>query len=225
MDDSTVKRAYLETLSSEDLAYLAEELGLDLPPDLNRLFVIEEILEATEEQKGDTVEDLEETSIDEAIFQRKEKLPETYNSTFINVLLRDSVWAFVFWEIKKQDKQIYQQTLDFEGYYLKILSIVPGKLDMGDFFIIDIDSSDQSWYVCFPSSKGWFKVELWVKKGKKEYLLASSLPFRIPCAKIPSPGELDSHPFAPILRLSGIEDLHITRSVDQKSHVIQQCKF
>lgn len=219
MGELQLKKSYLESLSTDDLASLAEELGLDLPPDLNRIFVIQEILEADiqEDDKDDDIEDIASVKI--------EKAPYFYNKTYIEVLLRDPVWAFVFWEIKTQDRQLYEQAPGFGGYQLRVVSFSSDKQADEDSFSIDIDVMDKAWYVCFPSNKGWLKVELRMKRSKNSVILAESAPFKIPVSINTLRHTIDTNPLAPVLLLSGLDQLEITHSSDSQSHIHQQCDF
>jgi hypothetical protein len=220
MGEIQLKKSYLESLPTNDLNILAEELGLDLPPDLNRIFVIQEILEAIQQDDETEIEDLEDVST-----LKVEKAPIFYNKTYIEVLLRDPVWAFVFWEIKTADRQAYEETPGFNGYQLHIVSLQPGKSAEEDSFFIDVDVMDRAWYVCFPSSKGWFKVELRMKKSKETFLLAESPPFKIPQSITSLRQTIDTNPLASILLLSGLDELEITHSSDFQSHIHQHCDF
>ena len=95
MSDTKLSRAYLETLPSADLIALADDFGIDIPENLNRRFIIGELLEAAEDM-DDSDDDLEESSeITTA------DLPETYNETVISAVLRNPVWLFVYWDVKK----------------------------------------------------------------------------------------------------------------------------
>ena len=49
MSDMRLSRAHLETLPTADLIALADEYGIDIPENLNRRFIIGELLEAAEE--------------------------------------------------------------------------------------------------------------------------------------------------------------------------------
>ena len=49
MDTMLVSRTYLESLSTADLISLADEYGIDIPENLNRRFIIGELLEAVED--------------------------------------------------------------------------------------------------------------------------------------------------------------------------------
>ena len=61
MSDTKLSRAYLETLPSADLIALADDFGIDIPENLNRRFIIGELLEAAEDMV-DSDDDLEESS-------------------------------------------------------------------------------------------------------------------------------------------------------------------
>lgn len=209
----------MESLPTDELNALAEELGLDLPPDLNRIFVIQEILEASQ-QDDETSEDIEDVSS-----VKVEKPPFFYNKTYIEVLLRDPVWAFVFWEIKTADRELHEATPGFNGYQLRVVALHPGKNPDDESFSIDVDMMDRAWYVCFPSSEGWFKVELRMKKAKDFILLAETPPFKIPESINMLRSTIDTNPLAPILLLSGLDELEIIHSGDFQSHILQQCDF
>jgi len=140
-------------------------------------------------------------------------------------MLRDPVWAFVFWEIKTQDRQIYEGTPGFCGYQLRLVSLQSGKQAEDESFSIDVDIMDRAWYVCFPSSNGWFKVELRMKKTKETVLLAESPPFKLPESINTLRNSIDTNPLAPILLLSGLDQLEITHTNDSPSFIHQQCDF
>lgn len=217
MGEIQLKKSYLESLPTAELSTLAEELGLDLPPDLNRVFVIQEILEAIQQDDGydEDIEDVSTVTV--------EKAPFFYNKTYIEVLLRDPLWAFVFWEIKTADREHYEATPGFNGYQLRVVSLHPGKNAEDESFSIDVDVMDRAWYVCFPGGTGWFKVELRMKKAKETILLAETTPFKIPKSITALRRTIDSIPHAPILLLSGLDELNITHSTDSQSHIHEQC--
>ena len=53
MENKVITRAYLETLSFSDLKKLADEYGVDVPEDLDRRFLLCELLEIAEESRHD----------------------------------------------------------------------------------------------------------------------------------------------------------------------------
>ena len=49
MENKNLSRSYLETLSTADLIVLADDFDIDIPDNLNRCFIIGELLEVSEE--------------------------------------------------------------------------------------------------------------------------------------------------------------------------------
>jgi len=189
-DGQKVTRAHLESMTTSDLISMADNLGIDIPPDLDRIFIIEELLEiaspdeAVEDAAGasdapdtpgavsadvsavpaaSSEADMTDSGLVESV-----PLPKHYNITFIEVMIRDPLWAFVFWEIKAQDKEHFEKAQDFEGYYLKVSPWVvpaasvsvtaPDKLPAraGDsrldtetegVFTIPVSPNDTAWYL------------------------------------------------------------------------------
>ncbi|MFQ3547199.1 MAG: DUF4912 domain-containing protein [Termitinemataceae bacterium] len=220
MIENQLTQAYLESLSTSDLIALSEEMGLDLPPDLNRIFIIQELLEAA------AVEDEPEEDIEDVETLKTQKLPTQYNKTYIDVLLRDPVWAFVFWEIKPLDREMYEQSPLFTGYQLQVVSLHPGRsVAESDSFYIDVDINDRAWYICFPTGSGWFQVELRLKKGRDSVLLATSRPIKVPSNIQSIRTNQEQVSQNELLVLSGLDDLQITYSNDSQSHTLQQCDF
>ena len=103
--DNVISRTYLETLSFSDLLKIADEYGIDVPEDLNRSFLIGEILEISEEMSKSSfdndmvISDIVEQMNGDDISVR------SYNSTEVQVMLRNPAWAFVYWNISIADAQ------------------------------------------------------------------------------------------------------------------------
>jgi hypothetical protein len=221
MDDHRfMTRAYLESLTTSELTALAEAEGIDIPPDLERIFIIEELVDL---QSDEDNEEDEASPLEEAEFYELAPLPKQYNITFIEVMLRDPLWAYAFWEIKGQDKEYYEGDPDFEGYYLKVV-----RTGEETSFIVPVGISDTAWYLGFPPEGGRFTVTLCVCLGQEEVVLADSLPFRLPRllgapgASAVSPREPGGHD-NPLILLSGLADLKIMRNADRLSRIPRQC--
>jgi hypothetical protein len=112
----SVKMEKLDALSLEELYALAEKTGLDLPPGLERPFVIEEILDALEEDSEDRREAQgEAVHIDEKKYSGlrmgdfdvdsgySEPIAARYNETMIRAIARDPSWAFAYWDVSDSD--------------------------------------------------------------------------------------------------------------------------
>ena len=96
----SLTRSYLETLPSADLLSIADELGIDIPENLNRRFIIGELLEMAEDLNRETV--LEPMNEETDDIKPLSVLPKTYNETQISIVLRNPVWAFVYWDMAKR---------------------------------------------------------------------------------------------------------------------------
>ncbi|MDR1986302.1 MAG: DUF4912 domain-containing protein [Treponema sp.] len=220
-------RSYLERLTTYELIRLADGLGMEIPPDLERLFIIAEILDTASEaapaEAGSEPAQalpLRETHIPEPV-----PLPRQYNITFIEVLIRDPLWVFTFWEIKSADKECYEKAGDFKGYQLKVSPVDPaGAFQKEDSFTISVGPGDTAWYLGFPPGGGRFQVELCALRGGEALALAASPAFTVPTLFTPSQpkhsGDGPRHDlYTPLARLSGLEDFRILRNEDRRSRM------
>ena len=203
MDSSCYSTQYLERLSTDELVKLAEKNGMDIPPDLERMFIIEELLYLDRGGIGRTEESGEHTA-----------LPKQRNISTIEVLVRDPLWAFVFWEIRGHD-----QDGDFclRAIPLKKDGISP---DMAGSFTVPVGAHDSAWYLGFPPDGGnYFKVELCVIRGEQYTTIATSRPFKMPRlveSKRDSNGEMQAVYRNPLAHISGVECFSLLRSMDRQ---------
>ena len=121
MQNKILTLPYLETLSSADLISLADDYGIDVPDNLSRRFIIGELLEVAQEleqEKPKTdikiVENSEENPVD---FENSE-LPKSFNETTISVILRNPVWAFVYWDISEEALKKISESSKFKNLFL-----------------------------------------------------------------------------------------------------------
>ena len=222
MDGIGISRTYLEALSSEELIKWADHYGVDIPSDLDRVFIIEELLEMAASNMNVEEEYAEEPHVK---FLESAVLPKQYNITFIETLVRDPLWAYIFWEIKGADRDIYENAADFSGYHLKVSPW--GHISQDEVFIIPITPEDNARYLGFPpvndnvdeeaARHRGYKVELFASLGGEETFLAGTDPFKLP-ALSPRFEKQECRAAAkyPLVRLSGIEDFHILRNGDRE---------
>jgi len=224
MNDHRLTRAYLESLSTDDLSRMASEYGLELPFELNRIFVIEEILDAVVED--DSVSDDDENLTDDlGSVPVHSSLPESYNDTFIGVLLRDPLWAYAFWEIRASEREARENMTGFTGYRLRVSSLTGNKPNSDDeCFMITVGIDDSAWYVCLPGSCGWFRLELLAAHSAGFDVMAASAPFRVPRGRINTEALGEDGNSPEILRLSGLDELRVLQSGDAVSRLIQHCE-
>ena len=108
MKEETITRTYLETLSFSDLVELADDYDVDVPEDLDRRFLIAELLELAEESQR------EEQMIISSDGKSKDDvvLSGNYNETQISCILRNPAWLFVFWNISDSDVAKFKDNPD-----------------------------------------------------------------------------------------------------------------
>jgi hypothetical protein len=235
MDEGPINRAYLESLTTEYLIKLADSLGLDTHDNPGRLLLMEEILELSLHDEDPATAQGAEAEVSDSI--EPVPLPKCYNITFIEVMIRDPLWAFVFWEIKASDKEILEIASNFGGYYLKVTpkenSKNPSQKEADSVFTVKVKPEDTAWYLGLsPDALGEincekhlhqrseYKVELCASMGGMEISLAVSNPIMLPgLPELPSKsikkespeffgGKLDGNQ---LIRLSGYEDFKILR--------------
>ncbi|MFA6505515.1 MAG: DUF4912 domain-containing protein [Treponemataceae bacterium] len=222
MEELRLTRSYLETLSTNDLSRLALRFGLDLPGELNRVFVISEILDASSDDESDEVDD---QLVEETDAKIVSGLPLGYNETYIGLLLRDPVWAYAFWEIRQTDRETREKNPQFGGYQLRVTALTgPKGSPVGESFSIPVGVADGAWYLCLPGGTGWYRVTLISVIGSTEEPLAHSAAIRVPrggvaLAAVRADGEPPS-----ILTLSGLDELVVLQGGDRESRLPQRCE-
>jgi hypothetical protein len=229
MNDLT--RVSLESLTTDELIKLADLYGMDIPPGLDRLFIIKELLEIASEDEDEEEEGpLEGALVTETSFLEPVPLPKQYNITFIAVMIRDPLWAFVFWEVKGFDKEVFERSPDFGGYYLKVSPWESRRNSpqAEGVFTVPVETGDIARYLGFPPAGESeidrdirFKVELCAKRGAEEFVLAVSNPFRLPALpRLPAGAGQEENCKRyknPLIRLSGCGDFHILRNLERLS--------
>ncbi|GHV63455.1 hypothetical protein AGMMS49587_13530 [Spirochaetia bacterium] len=240
MEEPRLTRPYLESLTTNELVRLANSFGIDIPPSLERVFIIGELLDVASTEYAEAEEETADV-LEAADFLDSAPLPKQYNITFIEVLIRDPLWAFLFWEVKSSDKEFFQKEADFEGYCLRVNPIGNrGEAQKGNPFTVPVGNDDTAWYLGFsPGSPGEnaaahaavrYQVELCVLRGPEPAVLAVSRVFTMPRLQPPvhsyspaQPGKSDTAALVPmaacfgaLTRLSGAEDFRVIRNADRQ---------
>ncbi|MDR2746785.1 MAG: DUF4912 domain-containing protein [Treponema sp.] len=220
MDHLPLARPYLDSLTTQELARLADKYGIDIPADLDRIFIIEELLDY---ERGEEAEEETESSFSGSPdYLETAPIPRQYNITFIDVMVRDPLWAFVFWEVKEHDREIFEKNPDFSGYFLRVSPAKEGN-PLGDLsFTVQVDNGDTARYLGFSEyppeglRDGVFRVEFCVGFGGSWEALAVSRGFRLPRLQKKTIRDQDPPPGLPLL--SGLDEFPILRSADRMSH-------
>ena len=216
MNEEPINRASLEKLSFSDLVQLADEYGVDVPEDLDRRFLIAELLELAEE--SNSIED-EMTISSESEEEQPLVFSGNFNETQVSCVLRNPAWLFVFWNLNNSDAA--KITGDAaSSLKLRICSLAdPKDSKPEEAFEVQTPSQSQEQYVLLPKGKKYIKVELiCVTAGVGEVLAFS------PVVSIPQGSALvnDLQPgrdmdFPPVIELSGMKEI-ITEQYKNHRH-------
>ncbi|MBR5645973.1 MAG: DUF4912 domain-containing protein [Treponema sp.] len=207
MEEEKINRVYLETLTFADLTSLADEYGIDVPENLDRRILIGEILDLLDESKKvdenpivlNTDPNDEETQL----------LPGNYNETQVSCILRNPIWAFVFWNISESDEAMLRE-LDNCSLMLRICSLSsPDELKPAEAFEIQISRKSFEQYVLLPRGKEFIRIELVYVAGNAGKVLAFSPVVEIQQASKyindMQPGKTQT--FSKIIELSGMQKI------------------
>lgn len=219
--------AKLESLSLEALYALAERMGLDLPSGLERLFVVEEILDAlVEDSEARRPARDEAVHVDEKKYSGSEldelgaasdgppQLEARYNETMIRALVRDPSWAFAYWDLSDAERVALASDDVVSPLYLRVVELDPAGGDAKlEHFDIPVSLDDLQWYINLPHPAMRFRIDLCSRKSgagaSRSRVLARSNVVASPRQELqPEPKGLDP-PTVRLLQLSGIAGMHI----------------
>ncbi|MBR5934367.1 MAG: DUF4912 domain-containing protein [Treponema sp.] len=201
-----LSRNHLETLTSSQLIELADEYGIDIPDDLNRRFIIVELLEVAKElaESSNYKETIKET---DGTANLATELPEGYNETKIDVMLRNPVSIFVYWDYSEvQYKQLVSSKTPVHLQVCFFDDVESEKPE--DTFDIQINYEDREQYILIPGGKKYVRVDL-VQNSTSALnsVLAVSSKVAIPQGAVQfrnfQPGQETK--IKPILELSGLK--------------------
>ena len=206
MNEDMITRTYLETLSFSELVALADDYGVDVPDDLDRRFLIAELLELAEESANSAEEMV--VSADDGL-NDPVVLSGNYNETQISCILRNPAWLFVFWNISDGDADRMRES---EGSNLKIrICILNSPKDPvpKEAFEIQSSTTSQEQYVLIQKGTEFIKAELVLFTDSGSEVLAFSPVITIPQgSSIVNDLQLGrASDFSPIMELSGINEI------------------
>jgi hypothetical protein len=218
-----VTRSWLESLSTDELIKIADSFGIDIPPELERIFIIEEVLEAANAEQQEIADVIEvNPSYSETVL-----LPKQYNISYIEVIIRDPLWVFVFWEIKGHEREIHENADNFKGYCLHVIPLdKDGKECQSeeDSFSVLVGKEDNARYLGFPGHTeqdlNCYIIKLYVIRDESELLIISSAPFYLP--RLNENENITNISHNPLIRLSGAQDLSITKNTDRQIRIKRQ---
>jgi hypothetical protein len=183
----------LASLVDDDLRAIADRMGLGLPLGLDRIFVVEEILDAIEDDRIERDragkaplynEDSKYSSVDELPIESlagKSSVSiadKRYNETTIKALVRDPSWTFAFWELSELDFDSLGIEDDEPRLFLRVTQMDGAERQSS--FDIPINPNDSQWYINIPNPGSRYRIDLGARTGGKSKVLARSGDFFVP---------------------------------------------
>jgi len=183
-------RERLQSLSETALQELARREGIYNFHELDHEELIDQILEAFEEDRSER-----ELNNNSAIRLEKKKydilrdeelnilspedipFPDSYNETRIVALLRDPLWVYTYWDISPAEREKREENPLFAGYFLRVYEYNGGSTASDDtigFFDIAVGREDRSWYINLNRTGSRYSVELRCSISGQEEVLATS---------------------------------------------------
>lgn len=208
MEKKFLTRQYLESLSSADLMDLADDYDIDVPADLNRRFIIGELLEIAEELKNS--KDSEMIISSESVSEESVELPKSYNETFMNAVLRNPAWAFVYWDISMEDYLTLRKATNLSVFLHVSFFENMEEQKSDDCFDIQVSLEDRQQYILIPFSKKLMRVDLiYSSENHHVNILASTRKIELihGCKALTECAPGKEMKFSPIMELSGMNDL------------------
>ncbi len=213
MENKVLSKQELESMSTSDLINLADEYGIEIPDNLNRRFIIEELLETSEELFNSfNSDEKDDVTIDESENEFPDELPLSYNDTEINLTMRNPEWIFVFWDISESDFTELKFNENFKNLFLHIAfyeSLDDDEKPL-DSIEIKIELETREQYILIPKNKKVLNVTLVASfENEEPRILASTRRIQIPSVnediKNMKPGMKLNFP--PLVNLSGLKSI------------------
>jgi hypothetical protein len=198
MLECNLSRTYLESLTSADLVSLAEEYNIDVPENLNRRFIIGELLDM-----GISENEEDEILVSDFYPDEDRPLPASYNETSVTAIFRHPVWLYAYWDFSIRDWERIRKAPE-RSLSLRVQILDEAHRPVPDeSFSTPIVTLDRDEYVHLPPGKKIVRLEL---AFGNEILAASAevhMPHNCPLFSNVFAGEA----IPPLLELSGFREL------------------
>jgi len=193
-------RERLEGLPMTVLLDLARKENLSVDPGISHEVLIEDLLATYEEDDRETetlqnlilkIEQAKFSSLPvsspSVAFTQAPVLPASYDDNSVDLVLRDSSWALVLWEVRKKDLDVWTQDPSFRGLALRVLEYASCESSCITFFPIPVPQGAGSRYLHLPTPGRWYALELHAQTDRESRMLARS-------AMLLAPPELPDDP-------------------------------
>ena len=218
-------RERLEALSYAALIRIAEQEGLEVPPDVDRILLVDLILEMEEEERLDhelanngliRVEQKKYDLTPSAAMEGEKidiVLPESYPQTRISLMIRDPFWAFAYWDLKQTAGKSSKKDGNGDNLFLRVQRLgnqPQHSAVVVEYFDIQVKMTDRSWYINIPHQDSRYRVELILHSRTGDNRLGVSNTVKIPHAAAAEASGGQAEENDAILLLSGIRELGIS---------------
>ncbi len=180
----------LQKLSLESLRKIAFNEGIKHIDEISKNDLIEQILEAMEEDRNERessnnfairIEEKKYDIIQDEELESQETteycVPEKYQETRITLILRDPYWAFAYWNVRDTNLNELKKKR-FRGLFLRVLQesreAEKGKRKTLDSFDIPVKVTDNKWYINLPECGKRYFLKLIGNTGEGEKVLCTS---------------------------------------------------
>jgi uncharacterized protein len=206
----------LGVLPFEALQDVARRSGIAFVEEIDRASLIEQILEAAEEDRSDRerLNNIEmlvkekkfELNPDDNLENKdflESTLPESYGETRIVFLLRDPEWAFAYWDLAAGHESSVREDHDRAKLHIRVHEIDNDN----QYFDIPVRPGDRSRYVNLPKAGCDYYTELIVVVNRNERILCRSNVISSPDSSIESLGAADEMKYVSILSVAGLQEI------------------
>lgn len=213
MDTSHITRSYLETLSTVSLLEMADSYEIDIPENLNRQFIMGELLEAIAEEETDKSGLIENDKISST-----EALAKSYNETRISVVMQNPVWSCVYWDFKKKEFNSFVKDVDFIGFSIVFMFYIGNNDDTpADTFEVPVSEKDRIRFVLMQHPGFYTRAALVIKRrNTKVQFLAESELIVLPSGLPDLSSKTLNKTVSPILKLSGLPEILLSQYVQHR---------
>jgi len=178
----------IDSLSLNELAYIAQVEGIQGYEDMSREELIDELKDLYEDEddvlpvpSGENVNkrfvagltDYRGEGAEVGSLPGVEELPDLYPETTIHLLTKNASWLYCYWSIAPLDDEKFQEAYPDHSLLLNVV-ITEGDKDEYS-YDIPVSSDDHEWNISVPHHSGYCRVELMLQDSNGErYVICSS---------------------------------------------------
>jgi hypothetical protein len=209
----------LALLSDVELRTLADRMGLNLPEGLDRLFMLEEIVEAMDDESQERrfahdapghVEEKKFSGAYQASLGPDSELPlSRYHETCIRAMPRDPSWVFAYWDLSEAQRSAAAPEEGDSELFLRVSEYSRTSDSRREYFDIPVSRDDFRWYINVPHPGARYRIDLCMHSTPRVKVLARSEELHLPLQYIQEKADHLGQSTRNLLLLSGCEELNL----------------